>query len=91
MVKRFSAHVVFLPPDTVLKMHVIEVDENNRLQAVFPLEKEIAGTEFYSGGIVIVGKKGEMVSLYQSDNIELLTAKFRTSDGSSYGDIQRLC
>lgn len=47
--RRIAAHQVYWK--TCLPLHVIEVDEQNRLCRVFPLTDEIAGTEFWDGVI----------------------------------------
>ena len=47
--KRLAAHYVLLPDDRLLKQHYVELDDENRLLGVFPLEKEMANTVFIMG------------------------------------------
>ena len=47
--KRFAAHYIFLGKENIFKQHYLELDENNLVRGVFPLEKEIAGTVFHNG------------------------------------------
>ena len=51
--KRLAAHYVLLPDDRLLKQHYVELDDENRLLGVFPLNKEIANTIFYNGILII--------------------------------------
>jgi hypothetical protein len=51
--KRLAAHYVLLPDDRLLKLHYIELDDDNRLLGVFSLEKEIASAIFYNGILLI--------------------------------------
>lgn len=52
--KRLAAHYIFIPPNDVFKRHCVESDDDNRLQAVFPLIKEMASTVFYNGILVLL-------------------------------------
>lgn len=46
--KRFASHFVFY--HRMLRLHYVELSSgSNILNGVFPLEEEIAGTEFYDG------------------------------------------
>jgi hypothetical protein len=47
--KRIASHYIFFPPDEAFKLHYIELDDNDRFQGIFPLNKEIAQTSFYNG------------------------------------------
>ncbi|MDR2683557.1 MAG: hypothetical protein LBB64_06790 [Dysgonamonadaceae bacterium] len=47
--KRWAAHYVLLPDDRLLKMHYVELDDDNRLLGVFPFDREMANTVFHSG------------------------------------------
>ncbi len=47
--KRYFSHYTYIYPDIFLKNHVVEADETDRIIRVFPFEKEIEKTEFYSG------------------------------------------
>jgi hypothetical protein len=54
--KRFAAHYIFLPPGKVFKLHSVELDENDRIQGIFPLDKETARTSFFNG-ILLLSKQ----------------------------------
>jgi len=54
--KRFAAHYIFIPSFQFHKLHCVELDENNCLQNIFPLEKETANTSFFNG-ILIFSKQ----------------------------------
>ncbi len=47
--KRFAAHYIFLGEEKIYKQHYLELDENNCISGIFPLENEIAGTVFHNG------------------------------------------
>lgn len=51
--KRMAAHYIEIPPGTRLKLHYVELSDDNRLVGVFPLEHEIAQTAFYNGTLVV--------------------------------------
>lgn len=52
--RRYYSHYTFIHPDTYLKNHIVEVDDENRISDIFPFEKEIEKTEFYSGLLVFL-------------------------------------
>ena|GEM_PF-864821 len=54
--KRFAAHYIFIPSHQFQKLYCVELDENNCLQNIFPLEKETANTSFFNG-ILIFSKQ----------------------------------
>ena len=83
--KRLAAHYVLLPDDRLLKQHYVELDDENRLLGVFPLEREIANTVFYNGILLI--HPGNISLLTQ---IHLLPPKFTANDCRSHSHIQRL-
>jgi hypothetical protein len=92
--KRFAAHYVFRFPDELLKLHYVELEEDNRLRGIFPLEKEMAGTVFYNGILFPVEKEGSLVLYFLDktdlEGIHLLAAELRANDGGSYPHVQRL-
>jgi hypothetical protein len=124
--KRFASHHLFFPPNKTFKLHYIELDDNNRFQGIFPLEKEIAQTSFYNGVLLPFKqeispehllqilrekeqinpqksifqflenqnfpeiRKNNVVFLYILGGIDLLTAKFGTSNSRGNSYIQRL-
>ena len=57
--KRLAAHYVLMPDDTLLKQHYVELDDENRLLGVFPLDKEIANTLFYNGILMLRHCEGD--------------------------------
>ena len=95
--KRLAAHYVLLPDDRLLKQHYVELDDENHLLGVFPLNKEIAGTVFYNGILMILPSlvergrgRGEKVEIYLLTRIDLLPPKFTANDCRSHSHIQRL-
>lgn len=46
---RYAAHYILLSPDKILKQHYIELDENDRIVKIAPLEEEMEETVFYNG------------------------------------------
>jgi len=47
--KRYYAHYTFIYPDTFLKNHIVELSDEGIISSVCLFEKEVAGTEFFSG------------------------------------------
>jgi hypothetical protein len=60
-IKRLAAHYVYLYPDCSFKLHSIELDENQLITQIVPLENETASTAFYNG-ILFVFKTGTFAS-----------------------------
>ncbi|MDR0833961.1 MAG: hypothetical protein LBN93_07260 [Candidatus Symbiothrix sp.] len=52
--KNIAAHHIVMPSGEVFDMHYVALDDNNCLIGIFPLEKEIANTEFHNGTIRVV-------------------------------------
>lgn len=52
--RRFFSHYTFIYPDLYLKNVVVELDNTGRIVSVFPFDREIEDTEFYSGKIYFV-------------------------------------
>lgn len=48
--RRIAAHYVYW--HQLYRMCYVELDENDLFVGVFPLEREIAGTEFYDGTLI---------------------------------------
>ena len=67
--KRFAAHHVFLSPDNIFKLHCVELDDDNRLQNLFPLTKEIASTSFYNGTLLLIRPEDYSENLLQNTSI----------------------
>jgi hypothetical protein len=91
--KRLAAHYIYLSPDKILKLHYVELDDENHLLGIFPLKEEIANTEFYTGVLIQV-QEGEQCEIYLAENltvIDCLPSKFSASDCRSNRHIQRLC
>ena len=93
--KRFAAQYVFCSSGELLKLHYVELEEDNRLRGIFPLEKETAETVFYNGILFPVEKEGTVVLYFVNktdlDGMDLLAAELRTNDSGSYPHVQRLC
>ncbi|GHT54847.1 hypothetical protein AGMMS49982_20170 [Bacteroidia bacterium] len=49
--KRIAAHHIIMPSGKTLDMHYAELDDNNNLVGVFPLQGEMERTVFHSGTI----------------------------------------
>jgi hypothetical protein len=64
--KRYAAHFLFVPPDQVFQLHVIELDDTGRLLRIFPLDKEIERTAFYNGILLASGQALATGSLQQT-------------------------
>lgn len=47
--KRYYSHYTFIYPEVYIKNHIVEMDNNGRIVRVFPYDKEVEKTEFYSG------------------------------------------
>jgi len=58
--KRFYSHYSFIYPDTYLKNHIVEMDDNRNIIKVFRYEKEVEKTEFYSGLLVFLPDSVEL-------------------------------
>lgn len=52
MIRRFYSHYTFIFPHIYLKDVVVELDSENHIKLVFPFEKEIENTQFYSGLLI---------------------------------------
>ena len=52
--KRISAHYIYFPSGETYKLHYAELDDNNCFKGVFPLEKEISGTAFFTGILILL-------------------------------------
>ena len=50
--RRIASHYIYWRQ--FYRMHYVELDESGILTGVFPLEGEIAGTEFYDGILILV-------------------------------------
>ena len=55
--KRYAAHCLYLSPEKIYHLHVIELNDEGEIRKIFPLTHEIESTAFYNGMIVPV-KKG---------------------------------
>lgn len=51
---RYYSHYTYIYPTTLLRNCVVEMDDYGHITAVFPFEKEIERTEFYSGLLAFV-------------------------------------
>ena len=50
--RRIASHYIYWRQ--FYRMHYVELDDSGILTGVFPLEGEIAGTEFYDGILILV-------------------------------------
>jgi hypothetical protein len=51
--ERIAAHYIYAPPQKVYKLHYVELDENKQLHKISPLEKEVSGTAFFNGILIL--------------------------------------
>lgn len=49
--RRIYSHYSFIYPNQHYKDVVVEMDKKNNIKRIFPFEKEIEDTEFYSGRV----------------------------------------
>jgi len=59
--RRYYSHYTYIQPDIYLKNHIVGIDDEGRILDIFPFEKEIERTEFYSGLLLFILDK-EVVS-----------------------------
>ncbi|MBQ8529724.1 MAG: hypothetical protein IJ430_00970 [Parabacteroides sp.] len=86
--RRIASHYVYWKQ--LLRLHYVELDEKENLVGVFPLNGEIAGTEFYDGILVPALAEGEKMDRQgiefswagnkNSLGIEFLTAALQKLD-----------
>jgi hypothetical protein len=104
--KRLAAHRIFISREEKYTMHYVELDGQNYLRGIYPLEKEIAGTAFYNGTIYLSNReeipehfnwntnrldRNKPVFVFHSDSIEAPPPEFGTGDSRSNTYIQRFC
>lgn len=74
--RRVASHYTYYRQ--LYRMHYVELDNQRAFTGVFPLDGEIAGTEFYDGILVPVACSEEMKSLEKiSVSIQWETGKSR--------------
>ena len=74
--KRFAAHYIYLGEENIYKQHYLELDENNLIKGVFPLEKEIAGTVFYNGILFPVSTEQNLQPTKILDSLQTLLQRY---------------
>lgn len=75
--RRVASHYTYYRQ--LYRMHYVELDNQGSFTGIFPLDGEIAGTEFYDGILVPVTCGEEMKSLEKiSVSIQWETGKSRT-------------
>ena len=85
--RRIASHYIYWRQ--FYRLHYVELNDNGVLAGIFPLEGEIAGTEFYDG-FTGIAEAGSPVCVLLLGGIPLATAKFGADDSRSDGYIQRL-
>lgn len=70
---RYFSHYIYIEPDILLKNYVVEMNDEHHITNVFPFEREIEKTEFYSGILMFIEDKLPLsvVSLEEIKNIDL--------------------
>lgn len=58
--QRYYSHYTFIYPDILLKNHIVELDNDGFMVNVFPFEKEVERTEFYSGLLAFIPKDADI-------------------------------
>lgn len=71
--RRFFSHYTFIYPDLFLKNVVVELNNEGRISLVFPFEREIENTEFYSGKLIFLP-----VGIDMNDLAILATSEYKT-------------
>lgn len=51
---RYYSHYTFIYPDIYLKNSIVELDDIGKITYVYPYQREIERTEFYSGLLLFV-------------------------------------
>ena len=88
--KRFAAHYIALGKRRIInkhKQHYLELDENNLIKGVFPLEKEIAGTVFCNGILFPVSMELKLKATEILDTLQNLSRQH--PDDSVFQILQR--
>jgi hypothetical protein len=68
--KRLAAHYILLPDERLLKQHYVELDDEDRLLGVFPLDRETANTVFYNGVLTIRRQgRSEQVEIHHGNPV----------------------
>ncbi|MBB4035902.1 hypothetical protein GGR21_001797 [Dysgonomonas hofstadii] len=81
--KRFYSHYSFIYPDIYLKNQVVEIDDNRRIINIFPYEKEIEKTQFYSGLLVFLPDGVEPTGSFFKVENNNFSSTINTSNPSS--------
>ena len=55
--KRIAAHLVCFAPQTLYRMSYAELSDDYCLVGIYPLQEEIAGTQFVSGAVLLIPQK----------------------------------
>lgn len=103
--KRLAAHRIYVSPEETYKLHYIELDENQNLRGIFPLEGEIARTAFYNGTLFLSNtsewenindwaihklNSQKPVYIFHSELTDCTPTELRTNNSSSDCYVQRL-
>lgn len=80
--RRFYSHYSFIYPDLYLKNVVVELNNEGRIDSIFPFEKEIENTEFYSGKIYFLVAEMAVKDYIDisMDNYKTIESPIRYSD-----------
>lgn len=55
--KRYYSHYTFIYPDIYVKNYIVEMDNNGKIIRIFPYNKEIEKTAFYSGILAFIPER----------------------------------
>lgn len=83
--RRFFSHYTFIYPDLFLKNVVVELNEEGRINSIFPFEHEIENTEFYSGKLFFLPVDITAISYTQipAENYRTIDEKIVLEDSVS--------
>lgn len=86
MKRRFFSHYIYLEPAILLKNFIVEMDDERHIINLYPFEKEIERTEFYSGILVFVedNQSSTQISLEKIKKIEPKREDFIFDIGKKY-------
>jgi hypothetical protein len=51
---RYYSHYTFIYPDIYVKNYIVEMDNNGKIIRIFPYDREVEKTEFYSGLLAFI-------------------------------------
>ena len=69
-------------PDRILKLHYLELDDNNKIVRIAPLTEEISGTSFFDGilfpSLKVIDTQSLITLLEQDNNESIIDLLFKS-------------